>query len=206
MRIGRKQMKNYIRKSGRCARLSVWKLKHRSSFIVYAVLRILVILVMVLQIFNGNFENVFFVYPDTVPADCTKFCAGRIQDRTPNHTGDYYFAFYISFQPKFWEKSVVLYSDSWLGYDSPHAERLSGSSDRILACRSSEPSMRYEFKLSRHLYHWLHLLFHDHRIIWEFFEFGMDTFFHMDMQKDTIITNVHSVLLNPGAKNVPWVE
>ena len=33
--------------------------EHRSSFIVYMVLRALVILMMVLQIFNKNYENVF---------------------------------------------------------------------------------------------------------------------------------------------------
>ena len=33
--------------------------EHRSSFIVYVTLRLLVIAVMILQIFNRNFENVF---------------------------------------------------------------------------------------------------------------------------------------------------
>ena len=33
--------------------------EHKSSFLVYVVLRALVILCMVLQIFNQNYENVF---------------------------------------------------------------------------------------------------------------------------------------------------
>ena len=33
--------------------------EHKSSFVVYVVLRALVILMMVLQILNGNYENVF---------------------------------------------------------------------------------------------------------------------------------------------------
>lgn len=33
--------------------------EHKSSFIVYMVLRVLVILMMILQIFNRNYENVF---------------------------------------------------------------------------------------------------------------------------------------------------
>lgn len=32
--------------------------------------------------------------------------------------------------------------------------------------------------------------------VWEFFEFGMDLFFGKDMQKDTLITSVHSHLLS----------
>ena len=33
--------------------------EHRSSFIVFSILRALVVLVMVLQVFNRNYENVF---------------------------------------------------------------------------------------------------------------------------------------------------
>ena len=38
--------------------------EHKSSFIVYMTLRILVILMMILQFFNKNYENVFFHYSD----------------------------------------------------------------------------------------------------------------------------------------------
>lgn len=40
-------------------------------------------------------------------------------------------------------------------------------------------------------------------VIWEFFEFGMDYFFHMDMQKDTIIHAFSSVNLDPTNSNIP---
>ena len=33
--------------------------EHRSSFLVFSILRFLVILVMIRQFFNGNYENVF---------------------------------------------------------------------------------------------------------------------------------------------------
>ncbi len=38
-------------------------------------------------------------------------------------------------------------------------------------------------------------------VLWEFFEFGMDYFFHTDMQKDFIITQISSVTLNPSQLN-----
>ena len=38
-------------------------------------------------------------------------------------------------------------------------------------------------------------------VLWEFFEYGMDTFFHTDMQKDTWIYTVSSVNLNPDGHN-----
>lgn len=40
-------------------------------------------------------------------------------------------------------------------------------------------------------------------VVWEFFEFGMDWFFHLDMQKDWIIPMVSSVKLNPEGANEP---
>lgn len=40
-------------------------------------------------------------------------------------------------------------------------------------------------------------------VVWEFFEFGMDWFFHLDMQKDWIIPMVSSVKLNPDGANEP---
>lgn len=53
------------RKSGQGRMKTMWKAmkmelrEHRSSFMVYFILRLLVIVMMVLQIFNRNYENVF---------------------------------------------------------------------------------------------------------------------------------------------------
>lgn len=40
-------------------------------------------------------------------------------------------------------------------------------------------------------------------VLWEFFEFSMDYLFHMDMQKDTIIHSFASVTLDPTNSNIP---
>jgi hypothetical protein len=40
-------------------------------------------------------------------------------------------------------------------------------------------------------------------VLWEFFEFGMDRIFHMDMQKDTVVSSITSVMLDPTNKNIP---
>ncbi len=39
--------------------------------------------------------------------------------------------------------------------------------------------------------------------LWELFEFGMDQFFNFDMQKDTVIHAIHSVVLDPTKSNIP---
>lgn len=40
-------------------------------------------------------------------------------------------------------------------------------------------------------------------VLWEFFEYSMDTFFLTDMQKDWFVRDVSSVLINPSGKNIP---
>lgn len=40
-------------------------------------------------------------------------------------------------------------------------------------------------------------------VLWEFFEFSMDRLFLMDMQKDTIIHSITSVMLDPSNMNIP---
>ena len=40
-------------------------------------------------------------------------------------------------------------------------------------------------------------------VFWEFFEFGMDRIFFLDMQKDTVIHRFNSVMLDETMKNIP---
>ena len=40
-------------------------------------------------------------------------------------------------------------------------------------------------------------------VLWEFFEWGVDTFMAKDMQKDTVLQAIHSVTLHPEGRNIP---
>ena len=40
-------------------------------------------------------------------------------------------------------------------------------------------------------------------VLWEFFEFGLDRLFHLDMQKDTVVQSITSVMLDPTNGNTP---
>ena len=40
-------------------------------------------------------------------------------------------------------------------------------------------------------------------VLWEFFEFGADRLLHWDMQKDTVMHSVTSVMLDPTNRNIP---
>lgn len=39
-------------------------------------------------------------------------------------------------------------------------------------------------------------------VLWEFFEFGMDRIFLLDMQKDAVVRNISSTLLDPSRENI----
>lgn len=41
-------------------------------------------------------------------------------------------------------------------------------------------------------------------VLWEFFEFGMDLFFGLDMQKDTVVSSISSIMLNPEEMQKPF--
>ena len=42
-------------------------------------------------------------------------------------------------------------------------------------------------------------------VVWEFFEWGCDNVFELDMQKDRIVSKISSVELNPSGENIPLV-
>ncbi len=42
-------------------------------------------------------------------------------------------------------------------------------------------------------------------VMWEFFEFAMDVFVGTDMQKDTVLSSISSVMLHPEGKNIPII-
>lgn len=41
-------------------------------------------------------------------------------------------------------------------------------------------------------------------VLWEIFEWAMDSWFGLDMQKDVILNNFYSVTLDPGGHNIPY--
>lgn len=204
MRIGRKQMKKLYKKIRQmCKAVGMELEEHRSSFIVYAVLRILVILVMVLQIFNGNFENVFLCILTLFLLIVPSFVQVEFRIELPTTLEIIILLFIFSAEILGEIRSFYILIPGWdtiLHTLNGFLAAAIGFSLVDLLNRSK----RYEFKLSPAFVALVAFCFSmTIGIIWEFFEFGMDTFFHMDMQKDTIITSIHSVLLNPGAKNVP---
>lgn len=177
--------------------------EHRSSFIVYMTLRILVILSMVLQIFNKNYENVFLCALVLVLLLVPSFIQVNLKIELPTALeiiilvfifaaeilGEIQ-AYYIKFP--FWD--TVLHTIN--GF-------LMAAIGFALADILNR-SKKVRFELSPAFLSVVAFCFSmTIGVIWEFFEFFMDRFFGADMQKDTVIHSISSVMLDPEHSMLP---
>ena len=177
--------------------------EHRSSFIVYVVLRALVILMMILQIFNRNYENVFLCILTLLLLLMPSFIQLnlKIELPTPLEITILLFifaaeilgeiqAYYIRFP--FWD--TVLHTIN--GF-------LMAAIGFALVDILNR-SEKFSFQLSPVFLAIVAFCFSmTIGVLWEFFECGMDQFFGLDMQKDTIVNSISSVMLDPTNSNVP---
>ena len=175
--------------------------EHRSSFIVFSILRLLVIVVLVRQLMLANYEGAFFCIlallllyvPSWIqvklrielppPLEITIFCfifAAEILGEVN--------AFYV----------VIPGWDTMLHTINGFLAAAVGFS-MVMLLNEDE---RITFRLSPAFLAMVAFCFSmTIGVLWEFFEFGMDMFFGTDMQKDTIIHAIHTVTLDPTLSN-----
>ena len=175
--------------------------EHKSSFMVYFVLRLLVIIVMILQIFNKNYENVFLciltllllVIPSLVQVTM------KIELPTTLEIIILVFIFAAEILGEIREFYIVFpFWDTVLHTLNGFLAAAIGFSLVDLLNRSE----RMVFKLSPLFTAIVAFCFSmTIGVIWEFFEFGMDHILGFDMQKDTIIHTIRSVMLDPAGGN-----
>ena len=177
--------------------------EHKSSFIVYVVLRVLVILMMILQIFNRNYENVFLCALTLILLVMPSFIQVRLKIELPTALEIiilfFIFAaeilgeiqsYYIRFP--FWD-TVLHTMNGFL------AAAIGFALVDIL-----NRTKKISFQLSPAFMAVVAFCFSmTIGVIWEFFDFGMDRIFGLDMQKDTIVNSIHSVMLDPTNSNIP---
>lgn len=178
--------------------------EHKSSFIVFSILRALVVVVMILQIFNQNYENVFLCALTLGLLLVPSFIQLELRVELPKTLEIiillFIFAAEILGEIREFYIKIPLW-DTMLHTMNGFLAAAIGFSLVDLLNRSK----RYTFQLSPLFMAMVAFCFSmTIGVIWEFFEFGMDYFFDMDMQKDTVIQTIHSVLLNPDGVNVPY--
>ena len=177
--------------------------EHRSSFMVYMILRVLVILVMILQFFNRNYENVFLCILTLFLLIVPSFIQINLKIELPTALeiiillfifaaeilGEIQ-AYYIKFP--FWDTVLHTINGFLMAAIGFALVDILNRSKRITFQLSPVFLAVVAFCFSMTI-----------GVVWEFFEFSMDMFFNLDMQKDTIVHSISSVVLDPTNSNVP---
>lgn len=176
---------------------------HRILSIVYLLLRISVIGVMIAQIFNRNFENVMLCVLTLILFTLPSLIEHKLKIEFPD-TLEIIILLFIYAAEILGE--IRSYYTAFPAWDTM-LHTLNG-----FLCAAVGFSLidilnrneRFKFSLSP-LYLSLFAFCFSMTIgvLWEFFEFSMDHFFGMDMQKDTIITSFSTVTLDPQGGTTP---
>lgn len=171
--------------------------QEKRTFAIYLILRALVIVVMIAQFFNKNYENVFlciltlvlFLLPSVIEMKFKIDLPGTFEiiimlfifaAEILGEINEYYIVF------PFW--------DTMLHTINGFLAAAIGFSLVDILNRTEKVS----FHLSPFFMALVAFCFSmTIGIIWEFFEFAMDYFFQFDMQKDTIIHSISTVKLDP---------
>ena len=178
--------------------------EHRSSFIVYSVLRSLVVVVMVLQAMNQNYENVFLCGLTLILLLLPSFVQLEFRVELPKTLEIIILLFIFS--------AEILGEIGEFYIKVPGWDTLLHTMNGFLAAAVGfsmvdllNRSKKYSFNLSPLFLSLVAFCFSmTIGVLWEFFEFSVDHFLGMDMQKDTVIHTIHSVMLDPEGRNVPY--
>lgn len=178
--------------------------EHKSSAIVYFTLRGLVIVMMVLQFFNQNYENVFMCILTLLLLVLPSFVQVTFKVELPSTLEViillFIFAaqilgeiseFYLVFP--FWDTVLHVLNGFLAAAIGFSMVDLLNRSERVVFTLSPVFIAIVAFCFSMTI-----------GVIWEFFEFGMDQLLGYDMQKDTVIHTIHSVTLDPEGHNIPY--
>ena len=177
--------------------------ENRALAAVYIVLRALVILVMVAQFFNGNFENVFLCVLTLVLFMVPSFIERTIKIDVPD-TLEIIILLFIFAAEILGE--IRAYYIQYPGWDTM-LHTLNGFLCAAIGFSLVDiinRSDRFTFSLSPVYLAVVAFCFSmTVGVLWEFFEWAMDSFFHLDMQKDTVVHTIGTVMLDPTGGNVP---
>lgn len=175
---------------------------HKALFVVYLILRVFVIGTMIAQIFNKNWNDVFMCALTLVLFMIPSFIERRVKIDVPD-TMEIIILLFIFAAEILGEISsyylTIPYWDTVLHTLNGFLCAAIGFSLVDLLNRSEK------FSISLSPFFVVLVAFSFSMtvgVIWEFFEYGMDTLIHTDMQKDTVVRSINSIVLNPEGKNM----
>ena len=176
--------------------------ENKGKAFLYILLRLLVIIVMIAQAFNGNWDNVFLCGLTLILFMIPTFVNKRLHIEMPTtlEVIILLFIFAAEILGEIQEYYLIFNQwDSMLHTINGFLMAAIGFSLIDILNQSENFSMQlspafvaiFAFCFSMTV-----------GVLWEFWEFGADIFLQTDMQKDTVIHSISSVLLNPEGRNV----
>ena len=175
--------------------------EHRSSFIVFYALRILVLVALVRQLFLHNYEGAFFCILTIVLLYVPSWLQVKLHIELPPPLEITILCFIFA--------AEILGEVNAFYVNVPNWDTMLHTLNGFLAAAVGfsmvlllNDDERLTFDLSPFFLALVAFCFSmTIGVLWEFFEFGMDFFFHTDMQKDTVINAVYTVALDPTRTN-----
>lgn len=174
-------------------------------FTIYFILRCFVLVTMVLQFWNGNFENVFLCILTLILLLLPTFVERKIRIELPDTLEIIIMLFIFAAEILGEIQSYYItfpYWDMMLHTLNGFLCAAIGFSLVDILNRNE----RFSFSLSPLFMALVAFCFSmTIGVLWEFFEFFMDQVLLLDMQKDTVVTTISSVLLDPAQANHPQI-
>lgn len=175
--------------------------EHKSTFAVYLILRVLVIAVGIFSFVRGNYQNVFLCMLSLalflLPAFVTKNFGIEFPETLEIIVLIFIFAAEILGEISGFYVKVEIW-DSMLHTTTGFLAAAIGFALMDILNRNE----RFKFQISP-VYMALVAFCFSMTVgaVWELFEFSMDFFFGLDMQKDFIVNDIASVILDPTKNN-----
>ena len=175
--------------------------EHRNSFIVFYVLRVLVLVSLVRQIMLRNYEGAFFCILTIVLLYVPSWIQVKLHIELPPALEITILCFIFA--------AEILGEVNAFYVNVPHWDTMLHTLNGFLAAAVGfsmvlllNDDERLTFDLSPFFLALVAFCFSmTIGVLWEFFEFGMDWFFHTDMQKDTVINSIYTVALDATRSN-----
>ena len=170
---------------------------------VYVLLRLSVIVMLVAQMFNGNFENVYTCILALLLFSLPSLIERRLHIDLPDTLEIIILLFiyaaeilgeiqeYYVFIP-FWDDILHTLNGFLFAAVGFSLVNILNRNKRVMLELSPFYMAVMAFCFSMTI-----------GVLWEFFEWGVDTFMAKDMQKDTVLQAIHSVTLHPEGRNIP---
>ena len=179
--------------------------KEKMTFYIYFVLRALVLLTMIAQIYNRNFENVFLCILTLVLLMLPSIFEMQFKIDLPNamEVIIMLFIFAAEILGEINEYYIIFpFWDTMLHTINGFLAAAIGFSLVDILNRTE----KLKFDLSPAFVSLVGFCFSmTIGVLWEFFEYGVDKFLGFDMQKDTVINSIRTVLLDPAGGNKVFV-